>query len=162
MGFLKTLERLVGLGAAEPEEERARFLAAWESYGDERPEVPEFPSDKVMGADETGLDYDRAQWLKKLKRVLEDLPESRPTWSQLEAEVKTLGLAPEWVSRAYRAEFTMLVRQKLADCGLNSSERETLELARELTGLSNEEALAILREVTREAQSFFGRDVEGV
>ncbi len=49
------------------------------------------------GEDEAGHDaslYDRANWLKKMKRILNELPASEPQWAELMSEARRLGIRP--------------------------------------------------------------------
>ena len=47
-------------------------------------------SDELALASETPIEsgYDQTNWLKKLKRVLDDLPDSRPEWDDVVAEAR--------------------------------------------------------------------------
>ncbi len=59
--------------------------------------------------------YDRAQWHKKLKRILDELPGSKPEWDALVYEARALELDPAWVAQAQREEFQLLVRRIVSD-----------------------------------------------
>ena len=105
--------------------------------------------------------FDRAQWAKKLKRVVGGLPETRADWDDVAAEARAMGFEPEWVVLRYRDEFAMLVRRAVADRVVTEAEHRKLDLARDLLGIPDDEAVAILNGVVAEAESFFGGTVEG-
>ena len=105
--------------------------------------------------------YDRDQWRKKLKLILEKLPESRAQWDDLIQEAGALGLDTAWVEQCQREEFALMVRRAVADLGVTLQEHHKLELARTLIGLSEDEAEATLHAIAAEAEAFFGKPVEG-
>ena len=105
--------------------------------------------------------YDRDQWRRKLKRILEKLPGSRAEWDDLIWEAGGLGLDTAWVEQCQREEFALLVRRAVADLGVTLQEHHKLELARGLIGLPEDEAEAVLRSIAAEAEAFFGKPVEG-
>jgi hypothetical protein len=153
MGFFDALRRsLVGQPDQGPtgREVEARFLGV---DPDTLPIAEETPFDAG--------DYDRAQWAKKLKRVLEGLPATRPEWDDVAAEAKAMGFEPEWVAQCSRDEFALLVRRAVADRVVTEAEHRNLDLARDLIGIQDTEAVAILQSVVAEAESFFGGSVEG-
>ncbi len=153
MGFFDALRRSLG---GQPDqgptarEVEARFLGV---DPDTLPIAEETPFDSG--------DYDRAQWAKKLKRVLEGLPQTRPEWDDMAAEAKSMGFPPEWVAERSRDEFALLVRRAVADRVVTEAEHRKLDLARDLLGIPDAEAEAILNSVVAEAESFFGRSVDG-
>ncbi len=153
MGFFDALRRSLGGGAApEPtaREIEARFLGV---DPDELPLSPETPF-------ESGA-YDRAQWAKKLKRVLAELPDSRADWEDVAAEARAMDFDPAWVAQCGRDEFAMLVRRAVADRVVTEAEHRKLDLARDLLGIPDAEAVSILHAVVAEAETFFGGTVEG-
>jgi len=111
-------------------------------------------------AAEAGL-YDRAQWQKKLKRILEGLPTSKSEWADLAADARALNLDPKWIEKIETAEFTLLVRKAVSDRHFTEEEHRKLDLARDLIGISEERAEAILHAVVAEAEKFFGKKVDG-
>ncbi len=153
MGFFDALRRALG-GDPDPKptprEVEARFLGV---DPDSMPIAEEAPF-------ESGA-YDRAQWAKKLKRVLGELPGSRPDWDDVAAEARAMGFEPAWVAQCQRDEFALLVRRAVADRVVTEAEHRKLDLARDLIGLPDVEAEAILHAVVAEAESFFGGAVEG-
>ena len=153
MGFFNALRRSLG-GESAPKytsrEVEARFLGV---EPDELPLSPETPF-------ESGV-YDRAQWAKKFKRVLAELPASRADWEDVAAEARAMDFDPAWVSQCGRDEFALLVRRAVADRVVTEAEHRTLDLARDLIGIPDDEAVAILHAVVAEAESFFGESVEG-
>ena len=153
MGFFNALRRtLVGEPdpGPKPREVEARFLGV---DPDTLPIAEEAPF-------ESGA-YDRAQWARKVKRVLGDLPGSRAEWDDVAAEARAMGFEPEWVAQCCRDEFTLLVRRAVADRVVTEAEHRNLDLARDLIGIPDAEAVAILQSVVAEAESFFGGSVEG-
>ncbi len=120
--------------------------------------------DSLPIAEETPFEsgeYDRAQWAKKLKRVLQGLPESRPDWDDVAAEAKAMAFDPAWMNQCLRDEFALLVRRAVADRVVTEAEHRKLDLARDLMGIPDADAEAILNGVIAEAESFFGGTVEG-
>jgi hypothetical protein len=104
--------------------------------------------------------YDRLQWHKKLTRILEELPGSRAEWDALMTEARALELDPEWVAKCQVDEFFLLIRRAVSDRVFTEEEHRTLDLARSLIGLSEEEAEAAFHAIVAEAESFFGKPVE--
>ncbi len=108
--------------------------------------------DTLPIADETPFEsgaYDRDQWAKKVKRVLADLPDSKADWDDVAAEARAMDFDPAWVRRA------------VADRVVTDAEHRNLDLARDLLGLPDAQAVAILHDIVAEAESFFGKTVEG-
>jgi hypothetical protein len=166
MRFLNSLSRL--LGGERPQlapEQRERLLGAWDLYSDQPAAVAGFPDEPPEATEPVarpGLAYDQAKWLKKLKRILAELPDSQPEWPALEPEGRSLGFDPAWMSLRFREEFVLLVRRAVADGSVTAEEHRTLDLARHLIGLSDVDGETILHQVSDEAQAFFGKSVEGV
>jgi hypothetical protein len=158
MGFFDALRRVLAggqVGADEMPIDR-RLGDAW-GFG----EVGSGADDNSdLPAETTGA-FDRRQWERKLKRILDELPGSRGEWGDLMVEANALGLDPAWVAERQRAEFDLLVRRAVADRSVTEAEHRKLDLARELVGLSETEAEAVLNAVVAEAESFFGKPVEG-
>jgi hypothetical protein len=153
MGFFNALRRSLGDGpvpASTPREVEARSLGV---DPDALPIAEEAPF-------ESGA-YDRAQWAKKLKRVLSELPASRPDWDDVAAEAKAMGFDPGWVGQVGRDEFALLVRRAVADRVVTEAEHRKLDLARDLLEIPDAEAEAILHAVVADAEGFFGKAVEG-
>lgn len=153
MSFFDALRRSLG-GESAPKytarEIEARFTG---EDPDSLPIAEETPFD--------GSAYDRNQWARKLKRVMEGLPDTRPEWEDVVAESKAMGFDPDWVASSLRDGFAMLVRRAVADRVVTESEHRTLDLARDLSGIPDAEAEAILHAVVAEAETFFGESVEG-
>jgi len=103
--------------------------------------------------------FDRQQWERKLSRILDELPDSRGQWDDLTVEAAALGLDPGWLARRQRAEFVLLVRRAVADRAVTEAEHRRLDMARELIGISEPDAEAVLHAVVGEAESFFGKPV---
>ena len=155
MGFLDTLRRVLGADSAETSEaavppvvmEPGGLTEEWGA--DAGPTVPPVPAGQ----------YDRSQWHKKLKRILDELPASKPEWDALMYEARALELDPEWVAQAQREEFLLLVRRVVSDRIVTESEHRKLDLARELLGVSEAQAEAAVGAIVAEAESFFGKPV---
>jgi hypothetical protein len=153
MGFFDALRRTLGGDLAREitgREVEARFLGV---DPDTLPIAPESPF-------ESGA-YDRAQWAKKLKRVLAELPASHPEWEDVAAEAKAMDFDPAWVAQCARDEFAFLVRRAVADRVVTEAEHRKLDLARDLLAIPDSEAETILNAIVLEAESFFGGAVEG-
>ena len=153
MGFFDALKR--ALGGSRGSEYTPREIEAIHLGVD---------PDSLPIADETPFEsgaYDRAQWARKLKRVLSALPDSRPQWDDVAAEAGAMDFDPAWVAQSYRDEFALLVRKAVADRVVTDAEHRKLDLARDLLGIPDPEAEAILNAVIAEAESFFGGTVEG-
>jgi hypothetical protein len=155
MGFFEALRHVLGRdrGAEDERPVDPRLNRAWEL---DRPAADAGKAPAVADASA----YDRLQWHKKLNRILEELPGSRPEWDDLMAEARALGLDPEWVGKCQVDEFFLLVRRAVADGVFTEEEHRTLDLARRLIGLSEEEAETALHSIVAEAESFFGKPVE--
>lgn len=168
MGFFAALSRILGDDRPTPAratDDRDRLLQEW---GLSDTAHPEFPSGKVPAADPAEMaappepsGFDRGLWFKKLKHLLEKLPDSESQWDDFLADAGALGIPEEESRRAMREEFVLLIRRAVADSVLEPQERRKIELARSLIGLSDAEALSLLNEVATEAESFFGRKIEG-
>jgi hypothetical protein len=59
-------------------------------------------------------------------------------------------------------EFVLLVRRAVADGAVSPEEHRTLDLARHLMGLTEEEGEVVLHRVSDEAAAFFGKAIEGL
>lgn len=103
--------------------------------------------------------YDQAQWRKKLKLILETLPESQSRWDELIAESRAMSFDPDWVVQVQVEEFLLLIRRAVSDRRFTEEEHEKLELARRLIGITEPEAEAALQTVVAEAEQFFGKPV---
>ena len=68
---------------------------------------------------------------------------------------------PAWVAKCQRDEFQLLIRCAVSDRRFTETEHRTLDLARDLIGIPEAEAEAALHAVVAEAESFFGKAVEG-
>jgi hypothetical protein len=150
MGFLDTVRRVLHI-----ENHPARGVEhAWGL--DEDTIASE--ENAALEAQEAGL-YDRTNWQKKMQRILQELPASAPQWQELMTEAKALQLDPSWIKQCELAEFKMLVRRAVSDRHFSEREHATLDLARDLIGLPEDKAEAILHGIVAEAEKFFGKDV---
>ncbi|WP_435017746.1 hypothetical protein TA3x_005366 [Tundrisphaera sp. TA3] len=157
MGFFNALRRIITddrpvARNLDPREIEARYHDdSGEADEAPLPEAPPFESGK----------YDRAQWAKKVKRVLEELPDSRPQWDDLVAEARSMGFEPGWAHRCQVDEFHLMLRRIVSDRVVTEAEHRKLDLARDLIGIPEAEAVAALEKIVAEAESFFGDKVEG-
>lgn len=158
MGFFDALRRVVTDDRIEkPKPLDARAIEGL--YPDDNGDLDATPLPEAPPF-EAGA-YDRAQWSKKVKRVLDQLPESRPEWDDVQAEARAMGFDPDWVNRCEVDEFMLLLRRIVADRVVTEAEHRKLDLARDLIGISEADAEAALHAIVAEAESFFGNKVEG-
>lgn len=153
MGFFDTLRRALNRDVNTPPP--GDLAAAWGL--DEREGDPDRPVDTAGDASA----YDRAQWQKKMKRILDELPDSKPEWAELMSEARALNLGPDWVTKSQVDEFLLLIRRAVSDRRFTETEHHKLALARDLIGIPEAEAEAALHAIVAEAESFFGKSVEG-
>lgn len=140
-----------------------RLLKATAAKPHPRPipdDVPPDPASEVTLADNSASEYDRAIWRKKLKTILERLPESAVDWPTLIAEAAALGFGEAWIRERLRAEFDLLVRKVVSDRVVSVEEHARLEQARKLIGLDETEAIAVVDKIVADAESFFGKAVD--
>jgi hypothetical protein len=114
------------------------------------------PSDSPAGAE-----YDRSLFRKKLTRVLERLPDTQDEWQPLLSEARALQFDEGWVKGCAREEFSLMLRRAVADGVVTGMEHRKLDLARDLIGIPEDEAVLMLQAVVAEAEGFFGRQVKG-
>lgn len=163
MRFLDALLHVCSHGRRphETQEVGERSRAAWGLEPIERTRVSAQTQENrlraaAVGTDAIASEYDRSQWRKKLRHILEELPASLPRWSVLETDAHALNLEPDWIADRKREEFAFLVRQAVADRTISAEEHQKLELARRLIGMPESEAEAILHAIDAEAEAFFG------
>ena len=154
MGFFDSLRRALGGNAhkkADPKISRAWGLEETEL----EPTTTGEPESFHAG------EYDRKNWRKKLKRILDDLPESKSQWPDHIADAHSMGVPADLLKTWFREEFAMLVRRMVADRKVTEAEHRTLDLARTLLEIPDAEAESILHAVVGEAEIFFGGTIEG-
>lgn len=151
MGFFDALRRVLHRDAGGP---GADLAHAW---GLNEDGTDAGPGDRGQDAS----DYDRAQWHKKMKRILDELPDSQPRWAELMTEARALNLDKEWLTRCQVEEFMFLIRRAVSDRHFTEHEHRKLDLARDLIGIPEAEAEAALHSIVAEAEKFFGKSVEG-
>jgi hypothetical protein len=164
MGFLDSLRRALGADALPSERERRLQLAeAWgldTPGGDATDAGPADPAQIAASPDTTG--YDREIWRKKLRLMFTDkMPVAEREWTEFLAEAQALGFDRDWVEKAQREEFEMMVRRAVADGVVTLEEHHNLELARSLIGIPETEAEDTLHRVVDEARAIFGKEIEG-
>ncbi|MBX6315787.1 MAG: hypothetical protein IRY99_23165, partial [Isosphaeraceae bacterium] len=143
---------------------QARLAEAWGLSDTSHPEFPrQVPAAEPteMAAPPDPIAYDRDQWRRKLKRILDKLPDTEAEWNPMLAEGRALGLDEPWMLRAQIEEFALLVRRVIADREFTPQEHRKLELARQLIGMPEAEAEAMLKSIIAEAEAFFGESVKG-
>lgn len=168
MGFFDAMRRILSSETtpAPPDpNSRVKLVEAWGLSDTSHPEFPDGRAPvadpaEMAAAPETSA-FDREQWRRKLRLVLDKLPASEPRWADLTQEAGALDLDPEWRARAEIEEFTMLVRRAVADARFSPEEHRKIDLARVLIGLTDDEAEQLVSTVVREAEAFFGKSVEG-
>jgi hypothetical protein len=151
MGFFDSLRKALHLGAAGPPS--PELAAAW-GLRDDGAEAGHDAADDASA-------YDRTQWHKKMKSILGELPASEPQWAELMTEARALNLDPDWVMKRQVDEFMLLIRRAVSDRHVTEQEHRKLDIARDLIGIPEAEAEAALHSVVSEAESFFGKSVEG-
>src|SRR3954454_21480466 len=133
MGFFDALRRVL---AGDPRSEGLpgeSLRPAEVDLGDSP--HPEFPGrvpaadPEAMAAPPQTTDYDRDQWRRKLKRILDQLPTSQGEWTDLMADAGALKLDTAWVEQCQREEFALLIRGAVGDRKLTLAEHSKLELA---------------------------------
>lgn len=164
MVFFNALKRLLPHAAHAPanEEARQRIRSAWGLDDDETVAAHEgdnhSPSTITTGSNAS--DFDRAQWQKRLRRVLDELPGSQPRWHDLMTDAHALQLEPDWIANRQREEFAFLIRRAVADKLVSEEDHHKLDLVRELIGISQAEAEAALHAILAEAEALFGAPVK--
>src|SRR5262245_39278808 len=111
MGFFDALRRVLSSGSPsdEADDARKRIRAAWGLDQEKPPPGQHAPEALEASA------YDRSQWQKRLRRVLEELPTSQSQWHDLLTDAQALNLEPDWIADRQREEFTFLVRRAVSD-----------------------------------------------
>ena len=156
MGFFDSLRRTLGSAPTEgvgPINPRLAGAPGVDDEGD--------PAEAAVPEPFHGSAYDRKNWRKKFKMILDELPDSRDRFTGHMAEGLALGIEPETIRAWGREEFTLLVRRVVADRVVTEAEHRKLDLARDLLEIPDAEAVQVLHDVVAEAEQFFGGTVEG-
>jgi hypothetical protein len=153
MGFFNALKRVLSHDshAHATDDSRKRIRAAWGLDDEESPTQAETSAASA---------YDRSQWQKRLRRILEELPGSQRQWHDLMVDAHALNLEPDWITQRQREEFAFLVRRAVANRVVSEDEHHKLDLARKLIGMPEAEAEQTLRAIMAEAEAFFGTPVK--
>jgi hypothetical protein len=164
MGFFSALKRLLphAWHARASEESRQRIRVAW-GLDDDEIDTTGRGEDHSPSTTTTGSNasvFDRAQWQKKLRRILDELPGSQPQWHDLMTEAHALQLEPDWIADRQREEFAFVIRRAVADKVVSEEDHHKLDLARKLIGMSEADAEAALHAILAEAEAFFGAPVK--
>jgi hypothetical protein len=157
MGFFNALKRVLSHHARQTpsEEAQRRIRAAW-GLDDAGTGAP--PGTTAQAGSASA--YDRSQWRKRLRKILEELPASQDHWHDLMADAHALQLEDGWIREQQREEFTFLVRRAVSDRVVSEEEHRKLDHARRLMQMSEAEAEQILQAIVSEAESFFGTPVK--
>jgi hypothetical protein len=156
MGFFDSLRRTLGSAPTEgvgPINPRLAGALGVDDEGD--------PATAAVPEPFHGSEYDRKGWRKKLKLILDGLPDSRDLFTGHMAEGLALGIEPETIRAWGRDGFVLLVRRVVADRVVTESEHRKLDLARDLLEIPDAEAVQVLHDIVAEAEQFFGGTVEG-
>ena len=161
MGFFDALKRVLphASHAHATDDAQKRIRAAW-GLEDEEPSDAESAHKTALPEGGGASAYDRSQWAKRLRRVLDELPASQPQWHELSTDAHALEIEEEWMADRYRGEFEFLVRRAVADRVVSEEEHHKIELARKLMGMPEAEAEKILHTIMAEAEAFFGAPVK--
>jgi len=135
--------------------DRLLFHTSKDAPAPQETEAPPTPA-----VDDDGANYDRTNWRKKLKSILDRLPDSQSEWGDFMAEASALNFDPEWVNDCLKAEFEMLIRKVVSDRVVSPQEHQKLETARLLINMPEAEAIALVDKIVAEAEAFFGKPVE--
>lgn len=163
MGFFNTIGRLLRApdDSSLSERDRTRLLDAWGLAEVSRSEESESNATGKLIATDNASEYDRTQWQRRLRTILNGLPDSKDQWSDLNSDAAALGFDGEWVRTRQREEFELLVRRAVADGRFSPQEHRNIDLARVLLDLSEGEAEQIVTAIVGEAEEIFSREVEG-
>ena len=153
MGFLDALRGRVSLAGQE---------AGETSHAIVPPGAVTVPAEleTSVGPSGAGL-YDREQWRRKLKRILEKLPQSEHDWAHLEQEARALDFGDTWITHAYLDELALMIRKIVSDRVVTAEEHRKIDLARSLMGITDDEAECMVHTIVVEAEQFFGKSIEG-
>lgn len=151
MGFLNALRKAIT--GEEQLEVDPKVADAWGLAEEELVESAEPNAEASQ--------YDKSQFQKRVKRVLDGLPATEGEWQDVVADAKALNLPQELIDKIMVDEFLLLIRRAVADRHVTEAEHKKLDLARYLIGIPEEAAEATLNTVVQEAEKFFGGQVEG-
>lgn len=141
------------------------ILARYRAWGldDDESDTAGRGDDHALPSPTTGSNasvFDRAQWQKRLRRILDELPGSQPQWHDLMTDAHALQLEPDWIADRQREEFAFIIRRAVADKVISEEDHHKLDLARKLIGMSEAEAEDALHAIMAEAEAFFGAPVK--
>ncbi len=157
MGFLDALRRTLSGGeSARDKATKERLAKAWGLDELSPPEAPE-SANPATGSSA----YDREIWRRKLTHLLENPPIPETEWKDFLADAYALGFDRDWVEKAQRESFEMLIRKAVSDGVVTLEEHHNIDAARDLIGIPEDEAVALLHQIVAEAEQFFGKTVEG-
>lgn len=138
---------------------RARIRNAW-GLDEEPSATPRDPDSIAPSVDaDAPSSYDVEQWRKKLRRIFEELPASKSEWTELMTDARAYGLEDGWLAERLAEEFTLLIRGVVADRVLSEADRERIETARRLIGITEAQAETAVHAIVAEAEEFFGGSV---
>jgi hypothetical protein len=161
MGFFDALRRVLTheTHAHVPDDTKMKIRHAW-GLEDEPSSEENAPATPAVPLSGPASAYDRSQWEKKLRKILEDLPGSELGWHDLMTEAHALELDPAWIDERQREGFAFLIRKAVSDRVVSEDDHRKLDLARKLIGLPEAEAERTLHAIMAEAEAFFGSPVK--
>jgi hypothetical protein len=162
MGFFDALRRVLrhDTHAHVDDDTKKRIREVWGLDQEEPGSEDERKGTTAGEPAGTASPYDRAQWAKKLRKVLEELPGSQPSWHDLMTEAHALKFEPGWIADRQREGLVFLIRQAVSHRVVSEDDHHKLDLARKLIGIPEAEAERILHEIMAEAEAFFGAPVK--
>jgi hypothetical protein len=165
MGFFGALKRVLSREkhAEVSDEAKQRVRAAWRLDEEEttpEPAVPPPAPAHGVAATTTASTYDRSLWQKRLRRILDELPDSQRQWHDLMADAHVLRLEPDWIAQHQREEFVFLIRRAVSHRVVSEDDHKKLELARKLIGIPEAEAEETLHAIVAEAEAIFGTPIK--
>jgi hypothetical protein len=167
MGFFDALKRVLSHGTNEQvsNDTKKKIRKAWgldeEEIAAEAKRVGQAaPAAGAEAVTASASAYDRSQWAKKLRHILDELPTSQQSWQELMAEAHALKLEPDWIADRQREEFAFLIRRAVSDRVVSEDDHHKLDLARKLIGIPETEAEQTLHAIMAEAEAFFGTPVK--
>jgi hypothetical protein len=155
MGFFNALKRVLTHEARKESDDEAarRIRDLWGLDEESREE-----SHASLRGDSTA--YDRAQWQKRLQRIVDELPASQSRWADLMQDAQALQLEAAWIHERHLEALVQVVRRAVADRVFSEEEHRRIDLARKLMSIPEVEAETILHDIVAEAEAIFGEPIK--